>query len=67
MTEMLHAYVNMHKRGGYFIFKYILVAFSMWKWRPPQGHELSLTLDNIIGMQFEPWKARRHHSPINYI
>jgi hypothetical protein len=54
--------MDMHERGGYFIYGYLLVAFTMWKWRPPQGRELAMTPDNQIAMRFEPWKARTYNA-----
>jgi hypothetical protein len=32
MTEMLKAFEDMHEKSGFFIYGYLLIAFTMWKW-----------------------------------
>jgi hypothetical protein len=49
--------MDMHENNGYFIYGYLLFAFTMWKWRPPQGRELAMIPNNRIAMRFESWKS----------
>jgi hypothetical protein len=46
LTEMLHDYADVHEKVGYFIYNYLLVTFTMWKWRSPQGRELAMIPDS---------------------
>lgn len=51
--------INAHEKGGYFIFGSLRVAFTMWKWQPPQGMELKSSEDRIvIALQYSKFSAK---------
>jgi hypothetical protein len=45
LTKLLQACMDAHENIGYFIYGYLLVSFSMWKWQSPKGRNISHSED----------------------
>jgi len=60
LNELMAACADAHAIGAPFLFGYLLIAFTMYKWQPPQGRSLQLAQGRtIIAVQYEPWRVRR--------
>jgi hypothetical protein len=58
LEELLVACEEAQEKGGTFTYGYLLVAFAMWKWRPPMGRQLAPADKGHLAKMFEPWHAR---------
>jgi hypothetical protein len=55
LTELFQACVDAHDRPSYFIYGYLLITFTMWKWKPPWGCNIARNTDGCITKLFDPW------------
>jgi hypothetical protein len=46
------------EKGGTFTYVYLLMAFTMLKWKPPTGRPLALEDKGSLVNMFEPWHSR---------
>jgi hypothetical protein len=58
LEELLVACEEVQEKGGTFTYGYLLLAFTMMKWRPPMGRHLAPTDKGCLTNMFEPWHAR---------
>jgi hypothetical protein len=58
LEELLVACKEAQKKGGTFNYGYLLMAFAMFKWKPPMGRPSALTDKGRLEKMFEPWQLR---------
>jgi hypothetical protein len=58
LEELLVACEEAQEKGGTFTYGYLLVAFTMLKWKPPMGRQLKILDKGRMAKMFEPWKSR---------
>jgi hypothetical protein len=58
LEELLVTCEEVQEKGGTFTYKYILLDFSMLKWRPPMRRQLEPVDKGCLTNIFEPWHAR---------
>jgi hypothetical protein len=58
LEELLIACEEAQEKGGTFTYGYLLIAFAMWKWRPPTGRQLAPADKGCLAKMFEPWHSR---------
>jgi len=67
LDELLLACKQVYKRGGYFIYGYLVVTMEIMKWCTPKGHVLTDILDGeAIALSFDPWKAHSNSTNISF-
>jgi hypothetical protein len=54
LTKLFQDFADVHDRASYFIYCYLLVSFSMWKWKPSWGGIISHNVDGRIAKLFDP-------------
>jgi hypothetical protein len=58
LEELLVACEEEHEKGGTFTYGYLLVAFTMFKWKPTMGRQPTIPDKGRIVKMFEPWQSR---------
>jgi hypothetical protein len=58
LEELLVACEEAQEKGGTFTYGYLLMAFTMLKWKPPIGRPLVLADKGHLAKMFEPWHSR---------
>jgi hypothetical protein len=58
LEELLVACEEEQEKGGTFTYGYILVAFTMLKWKPSMGRQLTILDKGCMAKMFEPWQSR---------
>jgi hypothetical protein len=58
LEELLLAYEEAQEKGKTFTYGYLLIAFAMWKWKPPMGRQLALADKGHLAKMFQPWHSR---------
>jgi hypothetical protein len=70
LEELLVACEEVQEKGGTFTYRYLLMEFAMFKWKPPMGRASMLPDKGRMAKMFEPWQSRsdsenasfQHHS-----
>jgi hypothetical protein len=58
LKEILVACEEEKEKGGKFTYGYLLVAFSMLKWKSPVGRQPEIPDKGCLENMFEPWQSR---------
>jgi len=58
LEELLVACEEAQEKGGTFTYGYLLVEFSMHKWKPPVGRQLKIPDKGCMAKMFEPWQSK---------
>lgn len=58
MNELFEACEDNYRRATRFIYSYLVMAFSMWKWTHPGIRQLAeITHDQPMALKFTPWRV----------
>jgi hypothetical protein len=66
LEELLIACEEAQDKGGTFTYGYILIEFSMSKWKPPTQRQLAPTKKGFLAKMFEPWHARSYSENMDF-
>jgi hypothetical protein len=58
LEELLAACEESQEKGRTFTYGYLLISFSMSKWKPPMGRQLALAKKGHLAKIFKPWHSR---------
>jgi hypothetical protein len=58
LEELLVACEEAQEKGGTFTYGYLLVAFTMLKWKSPVGRQPTIPDKGRLAKMFEPWQSR---------
>jgi hypothetical protein len=58
LEELVVSCDEAQEKGGNFTYGYLLVAFAMWKCKPPMGRQLALVDKYRLAKMFKQWHAR---------
>jgi hypothetical protein len=58
LEEILVVCEEAQEKGGTFTYGYLLITFTMWKWKPPMGRQLELADKGCLAKLLEPWHSR---------
>jgi hypothetical protein len=53
LEELLVASDEALEKGWTFMYGYLLITFSMWKWKPPMGRQLAMEKKGHLAKMFE--------------
>jgi hypothetical protein len=67
LEELLFACEEDQEKGINFTYKYLLVAFAMWKLRPPMGRQLAQVEKGHLAKMFESWHVRSDQENLEFI
>jgi hypothetical protein len=58
LEELLVACEEAQEKGGTFTYGYLLMEFTMFKWKPPVGRQPTIPDKGRMAKMFEPWQSR---------
>jgi hypothetical protein len=67
LEEFLISCEEVQKKGGTFTYGYLLIAFTIMKWRPAMGRQLAIVDKGCLTKMFEPWHARPGSENMEFI
>jgi len=66
LEELIVTYEEVQEKGGTFTYGYLVLAFTMLKWRPPMGKQLAPIDKGHLTKIFEPWHARSNSKNMDF-